>query len=239
MFADFGGIDRVVQLGTDASPVSIDGMAAAAVHPKLRKTPHGILGGADRRLHRRKTIPGPDQVDADELIGPAVVALLANLFVLDVLPHQVVRPELDALPGSGLELEEGEAVHPAAIERQPRLVLENTRDGHCRLVTVAAGEEQLLLAAPVAAVDEIEHLVEAERVEDDLVAFVWIEDPDLPGADPLLEHRETALGDRLRTPGEDQATRRLRSRRRRCQDGQTNEPSECAARRASRPSIQA
>jgi hypothetical protein len=191
------GEARRVELGADAPALAVDAMALAAVHAEGVEACARLGGGGVRRRHPAEAVRGADQIDPRELVRPAVVALLADRRVVQVLPHQVERRELDRLPLAGLVLADAEGLLVEAREGEPRTMLQHAPDRDAGLVAVGAVQQQLLLVAPARAVDRVEDVGEPQRAERHLAILVRLEHAHLPGLDALPQRREVERRHRL------------------------------------------
>ena len=98
----------------------------------------GVLG----RRGAGKAVAASHEIHAHQLVRPAVVGLLEELRVIEVVPDEVEGREIDPLSAAGLELLYGEARLAHAVERQPGLVIQHALHRKSGLVAVTAGEEK-------------------------------------------------------------------------------------------------
>ena len=173
------GLMGRVELGADRSALAVHRVAAIAVNTECRVARNDLGSGVLGRRGTGKAAAASHEVHAHQLVRPAVVALLAELCLLEVVPDEVERREIDPLLAAGFELVDGEALLAGAVERQPRLVVQHALHRKSGLVAVPAREDkqQLRLSAPVIAVEGIEHGGERDCEELDLSFLVGLKDP--------------------------------------------------------------
>ena len=114
------GFVGAIELGADPAALAVHRMAAAAVDAELAEAACAAGGALAGGATCGKRSRAADQLDAHELVRPAVVALGAHLRVGEVLPDQVERRERDVLEPPRLELVDREHRRPRARTRATR-----------------------------------------------------------------------------------------------------------------------